>query len=69
MIIILCSLLVVSVFQRLKCANSLIVKMREEPDRKKSKKRRFKTFKNGNFWQQDITPNGKSFIIESKPIF
>ena len=34
MIIILCSLLVVSVFQRLKCANSLIVKMREEPDRK-----------------------------------
>ena len=43
--------------------------MREEPDRKKSKKRRFKTFKNGNFWQQDITPNGKSFIIESKPIF
>ena len=33
------------------------------------RKRRFKTFKNGNFWQQDITPDGKSFITESKPIF
>ena len=69
MIIVLYSLLVVSVFQTLKCTNSLIVKMREEPDRKQSKKRRFKTFKNGNFWQQDITPDGKSFITESKPIF
>ena len=29
--------------------------MREEPSRKQSKKPTFKTFKNGNFWQQDIT--------------
>ena len=36
---------------------------------KTKRKRRFKTFKNGNFWQQDITPDGKSFITESKPIF
>ena len=43
--------------------------MNEETDRKQSKKLTFKTFKNGNFWQQNIIPDRKSFITQSKYIF
>ena len=43
--------------------------MREEQDRKQSKKLTFKTFKDGNFWQQSITPDRKPFITQSKHIF
>ena len=43
--------------------------MRQEPDRKQSKKTTFKTFKNGNFCQQEITPDRKSFLTQSKHIF
>ena len=43
--------------------------MNEETDRKQSKKTSFKSFKNGNFWQQNIIPDRKSFITQSKYIF
>ena len=43
--------------------------MREEPDRKESKKLTFKTFKNGQFWQQNITPHRKCFLTQSKHMF
>ena len=68
-IITLCNLLVVSVVYRLKGRNSFTVKIREERDRKQSKKLTFKTFKDGTFWQQDITPDRKSFVTQSKHIF
>ena len=42
--------------------------MREEPDRKESKKLTFKTFKNGQFWQQNITPHRKCFLTQSKHV-
>ena len=42
--------------------------MREETEMNKSKKLTFKTFKNGNFWQQDMTPDRKSFTTQSKHI-
>ena len=37
--------------------------MSEEPGRKQSKKLTFKTLKNANFWQQDITSDRKSFTF------
>ena len=40
--------------------------MTKEPDRKQRKKITFKTFKNGAFWQQNIIPDKKSFITQSK---
>ena len=43
--------------------------MKEEPDSKQSKILTLKTFSNGNFWQQDITPDRKSIITQSKYIF
>ena len=41
--------------------------MRQDTEKKKTPP--FTTFKNGNFWQQDITPDRKSFITKSKHIF
>ena len=43
--------------------------MREEWDRIQSKKLTFETFKDHNFWQQDIIPDRKPFITQSKHIF
>ena len=34
----------------------------------KAKKLTFKTFKNGEFWQQNIAPDKKSFITQLKHI-
>ena len=43
--------------------------MREKQDRKQSNKLTSQAFKNSNFWKQDITPDGKSFITHSEHMF